>query len=354
MDSDEGRTGMQEGDVSGLIVEAKRTLGKDLVILGHHYQRDEVIRFADHRGDSLELSRAAAAERDAKYIVFCGVDFMAESAAVLCDPTQTVLLPAKTARCPMARMADVADAWDAWGHLTSIWGDDVIPITYQNSSAELKAFCGERGGAVCTSSNARAVFQWALAQRGHILFFPDEHLGRNTTLSMGFAPEEIGVWDPEQPCEKPGALAECKVVVWKGYCHVHTFFTAQQVEHARETHPQGTVIVHPECPGEVVAAADASGSTSFIVRAVEESSPGATLVIGTEVNLVGRLAKEHPGKTIIPLAYSLCGAMFHINPHNLLGILEGLLEGRVENVVRVPREIAQAANLALGKMLAVT
>ncbi len=354
MGSRDDYAGMSEGHVLSLIQGAKEALGKDLVILGHHYQRDEVIRFADHRGDSLELSRAAAAERDAKYIVFCGVDFMAESAAILCDPAQAVLLPAKTARCPMARMADVADAWNAWEHLTSMWGDDLLPITYQNSSVELKAFCGERGGAVCTSSNSRAVFQWALAKRGHILFFPDEHLGRNTTLSLGFSPQEISVWDPREPFEMPTGLAECKVVLWKGYCHVHTFFTVEQVEQARETHPQGTVIVHPECPAEVVARADGSGSTSFIVRMVEESPAGATLVIGTEVNLVGRLAKEHPGKTVVPLAHSLCGAMFHINPHNLLFILEGILAGRVENVVRVPQEIAQGANLALGKMLAVT
>jgi quinolinate synthase len=345
---------LPEEEVFERIESARVELGKDLVILGHHYQRDEVVRFADHRGDSLELSRAAAAARDAKYVVFCGVDFMAESAAILCDPAQAVLLPAKTARCPMARMADVADALNAWEHLTSMWGDDLVPVTYQNSSAELKAFCGERGGAVCTSSNARAVFRWALAQKGHILFFPDEHLGRNTALSLGFSPREIGVWDPQQPFAVPTGLAECKVVVWKGYCHVHTFFTVQQVELARERYPDASVIVHPECPAEVVARSDKNGSTSFIVRTVEESPAGTTLVIGTEINLVSRLAKEHPDKTVVPLARSLCGAMFHINPHNLLYTLEGILEDRVDNVVQVPREIAQGANLALEKMLAVT
>jgi len=345
---------LSEEEVFDRIEGAKARLGKDLIILGHHYQRDEVIRFADHRGDSLELSRAAARARDAKYIVFCGVDFMAESAAILCDSTQAVFIPAKTARCPMARMADVADAWSAWEYLTSIWGSDLIPITYQNSSAELKAFCGKHGGAVCTSSNAGAVFQWALAQKGHVLFFPDEHLGRNTSLTLGISPQEITVWDRQHPFEVPSGLSESKVVVWKGYCHVHTFFTVQQVELARESHPGATVIVHPECPAEVVARADMNGSTSFIVRAVEESPSGATFVIGTEINLVSRLAKEHRDKTVVPLARSLCGAMFHINPHNLLYILDGILEGRTDNIVEVPGEIAEGANLALDRMLEVT
>lgn len=345
---------LPEEEVFERIESAKARLGRDLIILGHHYQRDEVIRFADHRGDSLELSRAAARARDAKYIVFCGVDFMAESAAILCDPTQSVFIPAESARCPMAGMADVADAWNSWKYLTSIWGSDLVPITYQNSNAELKAFCGKHGGAVCTSSNARAVFQWALAQKGRILFFPDEHLGRNTALSLGFSPQEIAVWDPQQPFPAPIGLSEPKVVVWKGYCHVHTLFTVQQVDLARERYPDATVIVHPECSAEVIARSDRNGSTSFIVRAVEESPSGATLVIGTEINLVSRLAKEHPDKTVMPLARSLCGAMFHINPHNLLYILDGILEGRKGNVVEVPEEIANGAKLALDRMLEVT
>jgi quinolinate synthase len=345
---------LPEEEVFDRIERAKMRLGKDLIILGHHYQRDEVIRFADHRGDSLELSRAAVGARDAKYIVFCGVDFMAESAAVLCNSTQAVLIPAKSARCPMAAMADVADAWNAWEYLTSIWGDDLVPITYQNSSAELKAFCGRHGGAVCTSSNAGAVFEWALARKGHVLFFPDEHLGRNTALSLGLSPEEIAVWDPEESLEVPTGLSQSKVVVWKGYCHVHTFFSVQQVELARERYPDATVIVHPECPSEVVACSDGNGSTSFIVRAVEESPSGGTFVIGTEISLVARLAKEHPGKTVVPLARSLCGAMFHINPHNLLYTLDGILENRLDNIVEVPEEIAQGANLALDRMLEVT
>jgi quinolinate synthase len=345
---------LAEEEVFERIEKTKGELGKNLVILGHHYQRDEVIRFSDYRGDSLELSRAAANAREARYIVFCGVDFMAESAAVLCDSTQRVFIPAENARCPMAAMADVAAARKAWEYLTSIWGDDLVPVTYQNSSAELKAFCGGRGGAVCTSSNASAVFQWALAQKGHILFFPDEHLGRNTALSLGFAPQEIAVWDPQQPFEVPTGLSESKVVVWKGYCHVHTFFTVEQVELARQRYPDATVTVHPECPAEVVARSDASGSTSLIVRTVEESPDGTAFVIGTEINLVSRLAKEHPDKTIVPLARSLCGAMFRINPYNLLYVLESIVKDRADGIVEVPEEIAEGANLALDRMLTVT
>jgi quinolinate synthase len=345
---------LPEEEVFERIERAKADLGENLVILGHHYQRDQVIRFADYGGDSLELSRAAANAREARYIVFCGVDFMAESAAILCDSTQKVFIPAESACCPMAAMADVAAARKAWEYLTSMWGDDLVPITYQNSTAALKAFCGEHGGAVCTSSNARAVFQWALAQKGHILFFPDEHLGRNTALSLGFSAQEIAVWDPHQPVEVPTGLSESKVVVWRGYCHVHTFFTVGQVELARERYPDATVIVHPECPAEVVAKSDRNGSTSFIVRAVEEGPAGATFVIGTEINLVSRLAKEHPDKTVVPLARSLCGAMFRINPQNLLYSLDGIVEGRMDSVVEVPEEIAEGANLALGRMLQVT
>ncbi len=335
------------------IEEMRRRLGSAAVILGHHYQRDDVIRFADHRGDSLELSRVAASSRDAEYIVFCGVDFMAESAALLCDARQQVLIPSRDAICPMAALADRMGAEEAWDRLTQVWGHDVIPITYQNSSAALKAFCGELGGAVCTSSNAGGVFRWALRQKAHILFFPDEHLGRNTALSLGLAAEEIGVWDPEGPPEQEAGLRESRVVVWKGYCHVHTFFATEQVQEARERYPDARVIVHPECPAEVVAASDESGSTSYIVRVVEESPAGATLVVGTEKNLVSRLAAEHPDKTVVPLAASLCGAMSRITPQRLLAVLESIVENRVADAVRVPPETVEGATLALDRMLAV-
>jgi quinolinate synthase len=335
------------------IEETRRRLGKAAVILGHHYQSDDVIRFADHRGDSLELSRVAASSRDAAYIVFCGVDFMAESAALLCDARQRVFIPSHEARCPMAAMADRMGAQQAWDRLTQGWGPDVIPVTYQNSSAEIKSFCGELGGAVCTSSNARAVFQWALSQKGHVLFFPDEHLGRNTALSLGIAAEEIAVWDPEESSGSQPGLRGASVVVWKGYCRVHTRFTVAHVQEARERYPDARIVVHPECTAEVVARSDVAGSTSHIVRVVEEAPAGATLVIGTEKNLVSRLATEHPDKTVVPLAPSLCGAMSLINPQNLLSVLEAILENRVDDAVRVPPETVAGATLALDRMLAV-
>ena len=335
------------------IRKAKDALGKNLVILGHHYQTDDVIRFADYRGDSLELSRVAASSRDAAYIVFCGVDFMAESAALLCDARQKVFIPSGEAICPMAAMADREQAEEAWERLTEIWGEDIVPVTYQNSSAELKAFCGEMGGAVCTSSSAGAVFRWAFEQRGHILFFPDEHLGRNTALSLGLAAEEIAVWDPEGPSDQHAGMKDSRVVVWKGYCRVHTRFTVDQVQQARHKYPEARVIVHPECTAEVVAASDESGSTSYIVRVVEEAAAGSTFVIGTEKNLVSRLAAEHPEKTVVPLAPSVCGAMSRITPQRLLAVLEAILEGRADDAVSVPAETIAGATVALDRMLAV-
>ncbi|MBC7261592.1 MAG: quinolinate synthase NadA, partial [Chloroflexi bacterium] len=265
---------LSEEAILARIYEAKADLGDDLVILGHHYQRDEVIQFADYRGDSLELSRIAAQARDARYIVFCGVDFMAETAAMLCAPNQIVCLPAHSAVCPMAQMADVEQAEVAWQHLTSLWGGDLVPVTYQNTYATLKAFCGQKGGAVCTSANAQAILRWALKQKGHVLFFPDEHLGRNSALAIGIPASEIAVWDPANPEASREAARRATVVVWKGYCHVHTFFTVEHVEKVRQQYPGIHVIVHPECPAEVVARSDSSGSTSFIVRTVENAAPG--------------------------------------------------------------------------------
>jgi quinolinate synthase len=336
-------------------IERVRTdLGESVVILGHHYQRDEVIRFVDYTGDSLELSRVAASCSEADYIVFCGVGFMAESAGLLCDESQTVLMPSAAARCPMAAMADVGTARVAWEKLTRMWPDDVLPITYQNSSAELKAFCGERGGAVCTSSNADAVFRWVLERKGHILFFPDEHLGRNTALAVGLQADEVAVWDPARPAEDLSNWNAKRVVVWRGYCHVHTFFTEEQIVGARAKHPGAKVIVHPECPVAVVSRADGAGSTSYIVKAVEESPAGSAFVIGTEVNLVERLARQHPEKTVVPLARSVCDAMGKVNPLNLLDVLEGLRAGHVGQAVSVGREVAGAARAALDRMLEVT
>jgi len=344
---------LPEEELFARIMAAKTTLGSDLVILGHHYQRQEVIQFADFRGDSLELSRRAAEQKKAQYIVFCGVDFMAETAAMLCEPYQTVILPPGEARCPMAGMVDVDEADQAWEMLTGLWGDDLLPITYQNSLAEVKAFCGRHGGAVCTSANAQPLFRWALAQKGHLIFFPDEHLGRNSALVIGIPLEAIALWDPDDPQTSLEGAKEAKVVVWKGYCHVHTAFTVEHVRAVRERYDDITVIVHPECPMEVVQAADQSGSTSFILRAVEAAPPGAKLAIGTEVNMVARMAREHPDKTIVPLARSLCGAMYRTAPQHLCWVLEELAAGRVVNPVTVSPEVTHWANLALEQMLSI-
>ena len=342
---------LPEDRVLAGITKAKSRLGQDLVILVHYYQRDEVIQFADFLGDSLELSRKAAEVKRARYIVFCGVDFMAETAAMLCDPSQVVCLPATSAVCPMAEMADVDQAQAAWQRLTALWGEDLLPVTYQNSYATVKAFCGQRGGAVCTSANAQAILGWALAQKQHVLFFPDEHLGRNSALALGIPEEKIAVWDPDEPSSSAEAASNATVVVWKGYCHVHTFFTPRHVEQVRRRYPGIRVIVHPECPHEVVARSDLSGSTSFIVRTIADAEPGSSFAVGTEIHLVSRLAKEHPDKTIVPLARSLCGAMYRINPYNLAWTLDSLLAGEPVNVVRVPADVAHWANLALQKML---
>jgi quinolinate synthase len=351
---------LPEEEILARTRQAKVRLGKDLVVLGHHYQRDEVIQFADFVGDSLELSRRAAEAKAARYIVFCGVDFMAETAAMLCDPSQIVCLPAHSAICPMAEMADANQAELAWQHLTSAWGDDLVPITYQNSYATVKAFCGQRGGAVCTSANAQAILRWALGLKQHALFFPDEHLGRNSALALGIPADRIAVWDPQEPkaslaaARATACTADATVVVWKGYCHVHTLFTVQHVEQVRRQYPGILVIVHPECPSEVVSRSDLNGSTSFIVRTVNSAPAGSAFAVGTEIHLVSRLARENPGKTVVPLARSLCGAMYRINPYNLCFTLESLLSGEPANVVRVPTEVARWANLALQKMLGVS
>jgi quinolinate synthase len=333
------------------IGEARARLGEDLCILVHHYERDEVVRFADVVGDSLELSRQAAAQERARYIVFCGVDFMAETAAMLCRPEQTVLIPEPSARCPMAAMVDVEDAALAYERLHALWGGDLLPITYQNSDAQVKALCGRHGGAVCTSANAQKLFGWALAQRGHLLFFPDEHLGTNSALALGVGPAEIAVWDPRDPEASLERASGARVVVWRGYCHVHTHFTPDDVLRVRREHPSARVIVHPECPAPVVQAADGAGSTGYIVRAAEEAPAGSTLAIGTEINLVARLARRHADKTIIPLARSLCGAMYRVSEQALLHTLESILAGRPEYVVTVDAETTRWANEALQRML---
>ena len=329
----------------------KAQLGSNLVILVHHYQRDDVIRFADFRGDSLQLSRVAAEQREAKYIVFCGVNFMAETAAMLCAPSQIVVQPAGNAPCPMARMATVEEAEEAWSALTGTWGDDLVPITYQNSTAALKAFCGRHGGAVCTSSNAERLFEWALGQKGHLIFFPDRWLGTNSALALGIPETQIALWDPDDPEDSLGGALGAQVVVWNGYCNVHVGFTVDHVRAIREAYPDAKIIVHPECPVDVVQAADAYGSTAAIIRYVEQAPPGSTIVIGTEINLVGRLAQEYPDKTVLPLARSLCGAMYRTNPANLRDALHACAVGEPIHVVQVDPETTRWANMALERML---
>ena len=341
---------MTDAQVAEAIEAARRTLGRDLTILGHHYQRDEVIRHADYCGDSLDLSRRAAASHEARHIVFCGVHFMAETAAILCAPGQTVVQPVIEALCPMAALANAADTAEAYGALTAMWGDDVTPITYQNSAAAVKAFVGQHGGAVCTSSNAERLFRWGFGRTGHLLFLPDEHLGTNTALAMGIPRDEIGVWDYADPPD-PASLAHCRVVVWNGYCYVHTTMTAEDVLRARKEYPGALVVVHPECPHEVVALADRAGSTTGIIEAVEAAPAGSTIVVGTEWHLVNRLAQEHPDKRVLPLRRVGCKTMGMTTARDLLSALDAIIAGTPHNIVTVDDDTAHWARVALERML---
>ncbi len=334
------------------ILAIKKTLGEKLLILTHHYQRKEIVDLGNCRGDSFGLSQKAAADKAARFIVFCGVHFMAESAEILSQPHQTVQIPALEAGCWMADMADIDIVERAWREVTSITGEDsVIPIVYMNSDAALKAFCGSRGGAVCTSSNAPAAFRWGFGEREKILFFPDQHLGRNTGNQMEIPAEEMIVWDPHKPLggNTPDGIKKAKVILWDGYCLVHTRFLVEHVLKMRERFPEAKIVVHPECTQEVVALADAVGSTSFIVKYVKSAPPRTTIIIGTEVNLVNRLALENPDKNVLDLHYSLCPNMFKINLKNLLWTLENI--GKV-NVITVPQVIKADAREALDRMLA--
>jgi quinolinate synthase len=338
---------------------AKATLGDRLLVLGHHYQRDEVMCWADARGDSFGLSRIAADRRDAEYIVFCGVHFMAESADVLTDDHQQVLLPDLNAGCSMADMADieaVEEAWDDLARVTDV--ERVVPITYMNSSAALKAFVGRHGGAVCTSSNARAVLTWALDRGEKVLFFPDQHLGRNTGFQLGYGADDMAVWNPRADF---GGLSEADVksarlLLWKGHCSVHQRFRPEHVAAFRSEHPDGIVVVHPECAHEVVEVADQVGSTDYIIRAVAEAPAGSVLGIGTEIHLVKRLNDESPDKTVVCLDPLVCpcSTMSRIDPMHLAWVLEGLVEGEVRNRITVGPEMADWARVALERMLAIT
>ncbi|MFC1884783.1 quinolinate synthase NadA [Thermodesulfobacteriota bacterium] len=340
-----------EKDLINRILAIKKRLGESLIILTHHYQRKEIVDIGDFRGDSFGLSRKATADTSALFIVFCGVHFMAESAAILAQPHQKVQIPAMEAGCWMADMADNKSVKKAWEEVSSISGrNPVMPIVYMNSDAGLKAFCGQNGGAVCTSSNAPAAFNWALSQREKIFFFPDQHLGRNTGNQMGIGPDDMIVWDPDKPLggNTKEKIKKARLILWDGYCLVHTRFRPDHVIRMREKFPDAKIVVHPECTQEVVALADAVGSTSFIVKFVEDAPPGATVVIGTEINLVNRLSLEFPDKKVFDLHYSLCPNMFKINLENLLSALEHI--GQI-NTVTVPEGLKADARKALDRML---
>jgi quinolinate synthase len=338
---------------------AKAKLSDRLVILGHHYQREEIIQLADYRGDSLKLARWAAEQRQKDYIVFCGVHFMAESADILSGPNQIVILPNMAAGCSMADMAAPEDVSACWQELAEAGIEGILPVTYINSAASLKAFCGRHDGIVCTSSNARMVLEWAFQRAERILFFPDQHLGRNTAVKMGIPLAETAVWDYALPAGSLGGnslavLQRARVILWKGHCAVHQRFTLEQIRAARQKHPDIQVIVHPECTLEVVQAADYDGSTELIARTIAEASAGSKWAVGTEVNLVSRLARENPDKLVFCLdpVVCPCATMYRTHPAYLCWVLEKLVEGQVVNRVQVDAETARYAKIALDRMLA--
>jgi quinolinate synthase len=343
-----------DNSLDARIAAAKAQLGKDVVILGHHYQRDEVVKFADFRGDSLKLSYQAA-EAEGRFIVFCGVHFMAESADILRREHQAVILPDLNAGCSMADMADIGQVEACWNELSALGDLKVIPVTYMNSTAAIKSFTGEHGGAVCTSSNAAAVMRWAFERGDKVLFLPDEHLGRNTAFRMGIPLDQMIVWDPYQ--ELGGNTAEAihnaRVILWKGYCSVHQRFTPKHIERVRREHPGIRVIVHPECRYEVAQAADQIGSTEGIIQAIAGSPAGTQWAVGTEIHLVNRLGIELPDRKVMSLDPSVCvcTTMFRITPHHLLWALENLAAGNVVNRISVDERTRHFARVALDRML---
>jgi quinolinate synthase len=382
--------GLPDAEMDVRIAAARAALGSRLVILGHHYQRDEVIKFADYIGDSFKLSRQVANRPEADYVVFCGVHFMAESADVLCAPHQQVILPDLAAGCSMADMAEPEQLETCWEELSHMWRPSsgawgppsaaaeasadrrslgggwsggpiggIVPVTYINSAAAIKSFVGERGGTVCTSSNAMATLKWGFAHGEKILFLPDQHLGRNTAHKMGIPLDEMVVWDPHEPFGglDPEQVGRARMILWKGHCSVHERFTVAQITQLRKQHPGIQVIVHPEVPWEVVQAADDSGSTEYIIKTVKASPPGSTWAVGTEVHLVNRLAHEvGPERTVVSLDQfgCLCSTMFRVSPNHLLWILEELVEGRVHNRIEVPDDQKRWTRVALDRMLSIS
>lgn len=346
---------LQPEEMEERVLQVKQWFGDRLFIPGHHYQKDEVIRFADARGDSLRLARICTEKPEAEYIVFCGVHFMAETADMLTADHQVVILPDMRAGCSMADMADLDQTERGWKVMQQSFGDTILPMTYVNSTAAIKAFVGRHGGATVTSTNAAAMLEWAFTRKERILFLPDQHLGRNTAWKLGVALDEMAVWDPvSDRFEYDGSdLEKVRVILWKGHCSVHEKFTVGHVRHLREKDPDIRILVHPECLFEVVQEADYSGSTSYIIRTIEEAPPGSKWAIGTEMNLVNRLIGENPDKKIVSLNPFLCPCltMNRIDLPHLLWSLEMLREGEVVNRIRVPGDVAREAVLALNRML---
>jgi quinolinate synthase len=350
--------GLSDEEMDRRIGAARAALGHRVVILGHHYQRDEVIKFADYTGDSFKLARQVGAHPDAEFIVFCGVHFMAESADVLSADHQQVILPDLAAGCSMADMAEPEQLEMCWSDLEQMGQRSIVPVTYINSAASIKAFCGERGGVVCTSSNAAATLKWAWARGEQILFLPDQHLGRNTAYALGVPLDQMVVWDPNEIWGglEPEAVKRARIILWKGHCSVHTRFTVRQIENLRAQHPGLRVIVHPEVTWDVVQAADESGSTEHIIKRVTESPEGSIWAVGTEIHLVNRLARQvHPARTVLSIDQfgCLCSTMFRVSPNHLLWTLEGLLEDRVYNRIVVPDDRKYWTKVALDRMLSI-
>ena len=350
--------GLSDTEMDERIAEARAKLGRAVVVLGHHYQRDEVLKFADYTGDSFKLASQIAKRPEADYVVFCGVHFMAESADVLCARHQQVILPDLAAGCSMADMAAPDQLETCWDELSLLGIDRVVPVTYINSAASIKAFVGERGGTVCTSSNAAATLKWAFERGDRVLFLPDQHLGRNTAYRMGIPLDEMVLWDPSEIVGgvDADAVRRARMILWKGHCSVHTRFTVKQIQAVRRQHAGIRVIVHPEVPWDVVQAADDSGSTEYIIKTVKNSASGSVWAVGTEVHLVNRLANEvAPERTVVSLDQfgCLCSTMFRVSPNHLLWILEELVAGRVHNRIVVPDEQKQWTKVALDRMLSI-
>ena len=341
------------------IHKAREQLGKKVTILGHHYQREEVIKYADFQGDSFKLSQNAASHPEADYIIFCGVHFMAETACILCAPHQKVILPNITAGCSMADMAPMDDVMDAWDDLADVLGGHggIIPVAYMNTIAGLKDLCGRHGGIVCTSSNAAKVLEWSYERADRVLFLPDQHLGRNSGLKLGISLDDMLVWNPFKPLggHTPEKLRKAKLILWQGHCSVHTRFTVKQIESARARYPDIKVIAHPECVMDVVQAADMDGSTEFIRKTISEAPSGSQWAIGTEISLVNRLAKQNPDKVIFCLDPIVCpcSTMYRIHPAYLSWVLDGLLDGAVANQITVDEETKRYSRIALERMLKV-